>query len=371
MCGDGPSGPGRSADDVNDREAALAPGIDGDQAPSRHRRRGRRELIIGGGALAVVLVLVGLGVLSIVRQTDDQTSGGTDDGTMPLLGWRNGTYEVPSFRGGFEYAGTWWPPGSERSDQGVLLSITPEGMYPAPDADVEPITVGGRQGRLLHMPDRRDTSAPEYVVSWEPSPGWTALLAVLHSPQVARPLDGDEKLDLLTRAAKTVRPIGPEAFGAAVDRTLDDTSARSSLIFAADEGRSVMRYLNGFGIVALESVPHEEDHITELCISTVDDRQRLVGSTVIVRGTEGVTTMVTRSAASPTTAGIPPDIGPDGLRTIAWSEEDVLYRLAVDGSVSVDDAVAIADAMRTPTPREWGQLFVVTEPPRLGSDIYC
>jgi len=326
-------------------------------------------VLVGVGALVLVLVLL-VGALAATRQTDDQSSVGTDDGSMPLLGWNEGTYEVPSFRGGGDYTGTWRPPGSEGGDQGVLLSVNPEGLYPDPEGDVSTITVGGRMGRLIHLPEHRETTAPEYIVSWEPRPAWTAMLAVVHSPDVTRPLDSAGNLDLLTRAAKAIRPIGPEAFGAAVDRGTQGRTAPAALVFAVDEGRSVARWVNSsFVIIALAPVPGGAQ-TTELCIGIGKAQRHLEGSAVTVRGTEATVVDVPVPSSPPAT-GLPPDIGPNGLRTIAWSEGDAFYRLAVDGSVSIEDAVAMADAMHTPTAEEWSQLFVVVDPPRGGSDIYC
>jgi hypothetical protein len=368
MGGARPASPGGSADDVDDGEVDLRSGDDGDRTPVRHRRA-TRDLVIGGGAIAVLLVLVGVGVLSIVRQSDDQTSAGGDDDTMPLLGWRNGTYSVSGFRAGFEYAGTWWPPGSESGDHSVVLSINPEGLYPVPEGEIEAITVGGQEGRLVHLSERRLTTAPEYIVDWEPRPGWTAMLWVA-SPRPAGPLDGDGQLDLLTRAARTVRPVAPEAFGVAVDRGTQGMAAPEALVFATDEGRSAALWVNSaFVIIALEPTSGGSG-ITELCISDGSAERRLDGPAVTVRGTEGMVVDVAAPRSPPTT-GPPPDIGPNGLKTIVWSEGEASYRLAVDGSVSTEDAVAIADAMSTPDAEEWGELFVVTEPPRFGSDIYC
>jgi hypothetical protein len=353
---------------MQERGADLRAGSDVDEVSSPRPGRSRRDLVVGGGAIALLLVLVGVGVLSIVRQSDDQSSVGTDD-TMPLLGWRNGTFSVSGFRAGFEYAGAWRPPGSESGDHSVVLSMNPEGLYPVPEGEIEAITVGGQEGRLVHLSERRLTTAPEYIVDWEPRPGWTAMLWVA-SPRPAGPLDGDGQLDLLTRAARTVRPIQPKAFGAAADRGTQGLAAPKALVFAELEGRSTMRLMSpGLTIIALEPTSGGSE-ITELCISDVSAEQRLDGPAVTVRGTEGMVVDVAAPRSPPTT-GPPPDIGPNGLRTIVWSEGEVSYRLAVDGSVSTEDAVSIADAMFTPDAEEWGELFVVTEPPRFGSDIYC
>jgi hypothetical protein len=370
MGGDGPASPGGSADDVDDGEAALEHGPDGDTVPARHRRS-TRELVIGGGAIAVLLVLVGVGVLSIVRQSDDQSYVGTDDDTMPLLGWRNGTYEASGFRAGWEYAGTWLPPGVEDRERGVTLVVAQAGSVHDVKGRSEPTIVAGMPARLVHGPSEDDPDIPGFlVVEWEPKPGWYAAMSVGYGPSLSGPLSSDEKLDLLTRAAKAVRPIGPEAFGAAVDQGTGGQAAPRALVFPVDEDRSIMRFTSpGLTIIALEPLPNGH-RITELCISDVNPQRRLDGPAVTVRGTEGMVVDVPAPTSPPTT-GLPPDIGPNGLRTIAWSEGDVSYRLAVDGSVSTDDAVAIADAMFTPDAEEWGQLFVVAEPPRHGSDIYC
>jgi hypothetical protein len=363
-----------------DRRAADAPAPDPDHGRDAvrdgvQRRRRNRRLLAGGASVAVVLVLL-VGVLAITRQTDDQAYVGPDDGTMPLLGWRDGTYVVPGFRAGLEYGGTWRPPDGDGGEQPedrereVTLLVTRAGSEHEVRGRSEPTTAAGQPARLVHGPSEDQPDIPGWlVVAWEPEPGWYAAMFVGYEPDASGPLSTDEKLDLLTRAAKAVRPIDPEMFGAAVDRATRGEVAPTALIFASDDGRSVARFVNGLAIIALEPVPGGR-HVTELCIGDVLEERRLSGPTVTVRGTEGVAVDVPPGSSTATT-GVPPDIGPDGVRTIAWSEGDVFYRLAVDGSVSIEDAVAIADAMHTPTAEEWGQLFVAADPPRYGSDIYC
>jgi len=358
---------------MDDHEAAVEPGTDSDQAPSQHRR-GRRDLLIGGGALAALLVLVGVGVLAIL-QTEEQTSAGTADGTMPLLGWSEGSSVVFEFRAGIYYAGTWWPPESGKGDQGVTVQVYRTGSFPEPPGTEEEATVGGQPARLVRSPSGAGSSVEGLSrLLWEPSEGWSAQLSVLPSRNVTRPLDTATKDELLTRAASGVRPIAPEAFGRVADRDDDPVRASSTLIFADGDGRSIVRSRNFSGTtdIALEPMS-DRSQVTELCVSEdFDQRSRREGRAVTVRGTQGVASDVHPPVLDQTTTpSFDPYISPNGRRSVEWSEGDLVYQLGVDASVSVEEAVAIADAMRTPSPAEWGQLFVVTQPPYQGGRYYC
>jgi hypothetical protein len=335
------------------------------------RRRRNRQLLVGGSSLAIVLVLLA-GALAIARPADDQSYVGTDDGTMPLLGWSEGTFEVPGVRAGWDYFGTWLPPGGGDERETVNLTVTRTGIVTlTPDEGGEPTSAAGRPARLFHDPSGDDEQMPDYsAIVWEPGPGWAATLYVGFTHDESDALSTQEKEALLTRAARAVRPISPEDFGEAVDRAYGDDLARSALVFAADEGRSVARSVQGRTIIAIAADP-AAPRITELCFGPdVFPTWGPNGEPVVVRGRDGTTEHLRMDGpelrSTPST-----EYGPEGLRLVSWQEGDLVYRLIVDGSVSATDAVAIADAMHTPTGDEWGQLFVAAEPPRRASRLYC
>jgi hypothetical protein len=348
------------------------PGALHDRVQRAHRTR---RLLVGGGVVALVLVLLVV-AFAITRQADDESDVGTDDGTMPLLGWSEGTYEVPDVRAGWDYTATWLPASGGEEKERVYLLVTRGGTISmTPEVGGEPTSAAGRPARLFHDPAGDDEQMPDYsAIVWEPGPGWAATLYVGFTHDESEAPSTQEKEALLTRAAKAVRPISPEDFGEAVDRAYGDDLARSALVFAAEEGRSLARSVQGQTIIAIATDP-DAPRITELCFGPdVFPTWGPNGEPVVVRGRDGTTEHLRADGPELQPTPVPvtsTEYGPVGVRLVSWREGDLVYRLIVDGSVSTTDAVAIADAMHTPTTDEWGQLFVTADPPRRASRLYC
>jgi hypothetical protein len=326
----------------------------------------RRRLLVGGGAVALVLVLV-VGGLAIARQTDEQSYVGTADGTMPLLGWDDGTFGVLDVRSG-TYSGFWRPPGADPDGQHVALQVAgPD--FPTPSGASEPVTIDGKPGRVVRGPlDANPGSAPTTVrpnapftaVVWEPSPGWVAQLFVPDTRR-APPLDLAEKEALVLRAGASIRAIDPVTFGRAADRPSNPVPASATLVLDERMGRSqiLLRSSDGWTTIALEPRPGRANAALLCILPPFDERTQPVGRAVQVRGTDGVVVdLPARSSPDGTTPG-----RPNASWRVEWTQDEIVYRLVVDQSVSVDEAISIADSMHPPSATEWGRLFVVAEPP--------